>query len=97
MQIPSSYHGSRSTCVHMLHRVSMVIRLAHVGYAPGDTWQDTLAGNVPIGTYDVWMSVMMKTSIDALHPVCSFCQDINHKLPVLRFPSSHPAVIRVYD
>src|SRR5258707_59857 len=33
---------------------------------------------------------------NALHPVCSFCQNINHKLLVHRCPSSHPSV-RVYD
>jgi len=62
----------------------MVIRLGHVGYAPGGTWQGTLAGNAPIGTYGVWISVVKKLGINALHPVCPFCQYINHKLLVHR-------------
>jgi len=62
----------------------MVIRLAHVGYGPEGTWQGTLAGNGPIGTYDVWMSIVKKPSINDLHPVCSFCENINHKLLVHR-------------
>jgi hypothetical protein len=36
----------------------MVIRLAHAVYALGGTQQGTLAGNVPIGTYEVSISVM---------------------------------------
>src|SRR5260221_14769786 len=47
----------------MSHRVSMVIRLGHAGYALGPPQQGTLAGNAPIGTYQVCMSVMKKSSI----------------------------------
>ena len=76
----------------MSHRVSVVIRLEHVGFAPEDIQQGSLAGNVPIGTYELWMSVTKKSSINALHPVCSFCQDTNYKLLVHRGPSPHPSV-----
>ena len=68
------------------------IRLAHVGYAPGGTWRGILAGNAPIQTYGVWMNFVKNPRISALHPVCSLCQDINHKLLVHRCPSSHPSV-----
>ena len=80
----------------MSHRVSMVIRLGHVGSALGGIQQGNLAGNEPIETYEMSMSVAHKSSINALHPVCSFCQDINHKLLVRRRPSPHPSVC-VYD
>ena len=68
------------------------IRLAHVGYAPGGTWRGILAGNAPIQTYGVWMNFVKNPRISALHPVCSFCQDINHKLLVHRCPFLHPSV-----
>jgi hypothetical protein len=74
----------------------MVIRLGHAGYALGGTQQGTLAGNAPNGTYEEWMSVVKKSSINALHPIFSFCQNINHKLLVHRCSSPHPSV-RVYD
>ena len=80
----------------MSHRVLMVIRLGHAGYAPGGTQQGTLVGNGPIGTYKACLSVVKKSSINILHPVCSLCQNINHKLLVLRCPSTHSSV-RVYD
>ena len=60
----------------------MVIHLAPAGYAPEGTQKGTLVGNAPIGTYEVWISVVKKSSINALHPVCSLCQNINHKLLV---------------
>src|SRR5260221_12739169 len=56
--------GSLATCVRMSHRVSMVIRLGHAGYDPGGTQQGTLAGNPPIGAYEVWTSVVRKSSIN---------------------------------
>jgi hypothetical protein len=45
---------------------------------------------------EVRVSVMKKGGISALHSIRSFCQDVNYKLPVLLFPSSHRSV-RVYD
>ena len=80
----------------MSHQVLKVIRLGHAGYAPGGTQQGTLAGNAPIGTYEVWMSVVNKSRINALHPICSLCQNINHKLLVHRCPFLHPSV-HVHD
>jgi hypothetical protein len=42
------------------------------------------------------VSVIKKQGINALHSIRSFRQDVNHKLLVLRFPSSH-VTIRAYD
>jgi hypothetical protein len=43
------------------------------------------------------MSVVKKSGINnALHPVRPFCQDVNYKLLLLRFPSSH-ITIRAYN
>src|SRR5260221_5351383 len=52
-QTPSLCLRSLATCVRMSHRASMVIRLGRAGYAPGGTQQGTLAGNAPIGTYEL--------------------------------------------
>jgi len=70
----------------------MAIRLGHAGSAPGGTQPGNLAGNVPTGTYEVWISVVNRSGINPLHPVCSFCQNINHKLLVYGCPSPHPSV-----
>ena len=76
----------------MFHQVLMAIRLGHVGSALGGTQQGNLAGNAPIGTYEVWISAVKKSSINALHSVGSLCQNISHKVLVHQCPSPHPSV-----
>jgi hypothetical protein len=77
----------------MSYRVFLVICTVHVGYAPDGSREDRLAGNIPIGIYYTYESVIKILGIDVLHAVSIFCEHINHPLLVLRFPPSAPWVI----
>jgi len=78
--------------------VSLVIPPARAGYALGGISRDSPTDNTPNGTYERGNGEghEKKGGISDLHPIRSLCQDVNHKLLVLRCPSSHISIC-VYD
>jgi len=73
--------------------VSRVIPPGRAGYLMGGSPEGRRVGNIPIGTYISRMSITrQELEIDALHPVSSFCQGVNDKLLMLRFPFSHLSI-----
>jgi len=73
----------------MSHRECPAIPPGHDGYVLGGSREDRQLDNIPNGTYIMCLSDNRRQlSICYLHPVGTFCQDINHQLLILLFPSS---------
>jgi hypothetical protein len=99
---PRRHMGKSPVCVigllriRMSHRVYSVIRRGHVRYALGGIYRGSPVDNTPIGTYQRGESESgEEIRYKCLNPIGSFCQDVNHELLVLRFPSSCKGRARV--
>src|SRR5712691_2263159 len=73
----------------MSHQASSVIRPGHDGYALDGSRKDRQAGNAPSETCIIDLSkTAKKSSFGCLHPVSTFCEDLDHQFLVLLFPPS---------